>query len=107
MPADATHTAEVRDNPELERYEVLVDGEVGGFVEYHARPGLVAFVHTEIDDRFGGRGLGTTLVAGALADVRRQGLALLPFCPFVNAYLQRHPEDVALVPAEYRANFGL
>jgi predicted GNAT family acetyltransferase len=53
------------------------------------------------------RGVGGTLVAGALDDARARDLAVLPFCPFVNSYIDRHPELVPLVPEEYRAQFGL
>ena len=102
-PADAV----VADNPERQRYEVTVDGALAGFAQYRARPGLIAFIHTEIDDAFEGRGLGGRLVSFALDDARRQGLEVLPFCPFVESYIQRHPEYVELVPAAQRQRFGL
>jgi uncharacterized protein len=99
--------ARVRNNPDQDRYEIEVDGETAGFAQYRERPGLIAFVHTEIDDRFEGRGLASELIAFALDDARARGLAVLPFCPFVNGYLQRHPEYVDLVPEGNRAQFGL
>ena len=95
------------DNAAEHRYEVAVDGEVVGFTQYRARPGLIAFIHTEVDRRHEGEGLGSTLIAAALDDARQRGLAVLPFCPFVNAYIQRHREYVDLVPAQYRGEFGL
>jgi len=97
----------VTDQPTAERYEVHVDGELAGFAEYRSRPGLVAFVHTEIEPRFEGRGLGSRVIAEALDDARRRHLAVLPFCPFVNAYLHRHPEYADLVPPDYRTHFEL
>lgn len=97
----------VRDNPDEKRYEIHVDGELAGFIQYRSRPGLLAFIHTEIDDAFEGQGLGGRLVASALDDARTQGLAVLPFCPFVNDYVHRHPEYVDLVPAQHREAFGL
>jgi uncharacterized protein len=97
----------ITNNNAQERYEITADGEVAGFAEYRLRPGLIAFVHTEIDDRFGGHGLGGTLVASALDDARSQGLHVLPFCPFVNAYIKGHPEYTDLVPDGYREQFGL
>jgi uncharacterized protein len=102
---DATTT--VRDNAPAHRYEVAVDGEVAGFVQYRARPGLIALIHTEIDGRMGGRGLGSTLIGAVLEDARAKGLAVLPFCPFANAYIKRHPEDRDLVPREYWGEFDL
>ena len=98
---------EVRDNPDEERYEATVDGELAGFVMYRSRPGLIALVHTEVDDRFEGQGVGSALVREALDDVRRREADLLPFCPFVNSYIQRHPEYADLVPESQRASFDL
>jgi len=98
---------EVADAPARERYELSVDGEVVGFTAYRARPGLIAFIHTELDERVQGRGLGDRLIRFALQDARAQGLAVLPFCPFVKAFIERHREFEALVPESYREQFGL
>jgi uncharacterized protein len=98
---------EVADAPERERYEVSVDGELAGFAVYRARPGLIAFIHTEIDERFQGRGLADRLIGFALEDARERGLSVLPFCPFVKAFIERHREFAALVPEHHREQFGL
>jgi predicted GNAT family acetyltransferase len=95
------------DDTEGQRYEIHVDGELAGFATYKLRPGEIAFNHTEIDDRFEGQGLGSRLVAFALDDARERGLAVLPFCPFVKAYIQRHREYAGLVPEDRRAAFDL
>ena len=58
---------------------------------------MVFLVHTEIDPAFEGQGLGERLVAGALEDLRARGLKLVPQCPFVRAYLRRHPDQADLV----------
>lgn len=100
-------TIAVVDNPDAQRYELAVDGELAGVSQYKAKPGQISFTHTEIDERFEGQGLGGKLVSFALDDARARGLAVLPFCPFVRAYVQRHPEYAELVPAERRASFDL
>jgi predicted GNAT family acetyltransferase len=97
----------VADNPDENRYEVRVDDELAGFSQYRRRPAGLAFVHTEIDDRFEGQGLGGQLVSFALDDARSRNLAVLPFCPFVKGYIERHPEYLDLVPAGKRGDFGL
>jgi predicted GNAT family acetyltransferase len=98
---------ELADAPERDRYELSIDGEVVGYSIYRARPGLIAFVHTEVDERFEGRGFGDRLIRFALEDARARGLEVLPFCPFVNAFIERHREFEALVPDTYREQFGL
>lgn len=106
-PAAKEPRIEVRDDREAGRFTIAVDGEPAGFAEYRDRGNAISFVHTEIDDRFEGRGLGGRLVSAALDDVRSRGLAALPFCPFVRAYIARHPEYLDLVPEAQRAQFGL
>jgi predicted GNAT family acetyltransferase len=97
----------VVDVPDRSRFEIQVGGEVGGFAEYRRRPGLIAFVHTLTDPRFEGQGLASQLVRTALADARADGLAVLPFCPFVRGYIERHTEYLDLVPEDMRAKFDL
>ena len=88
--------------PEASRYE-LRDGErMIGEAAYHRRPGRIAFTHTEVDEALEGRGLGGALVGTALDDARREGLEVVPLCPFVAAYIERHPEYQDLVAANYR-----
>jgi uncharacterized protein len=95
------------DNPDQHRYEIHVDDELAGFVQYRRRPGLIAFIHTEVDGRFEGQGLGSQLIAGVLDTARSEGVRVLPFCPFVNGYIERHPEYASLVPEEFRSEFGI
>jgi uncharacterized protein len=98
---------EVTNNPEEHRYEVRTGGVLAGSTIYRERPGLIVFVHTEIDPRFEGQGLASTLIKAALDDAGRRELQVLPFCPFVNGYIQRHGEYKDLVPEAFRARFGL
>jgi uncharacterized protein len=97
----------VTNAPAEQRYEARLGDELAGFTVYRERPGIIAFMHTEVEPRFEGRGVGGSLVAQALEDARARDLAVLPFCPFVNSYIARHPELVPLVPEAYRAEFGL
>jgi uncharacterized protein len=98
---------DVADARDRERYELSIDGEIVGYSAYRARPGLIAFVHTEVDERLQGRGLADRLIRFALEDARTRGLAVLPFCPFVKGFIERHREFETLVPDTYRKQFGL
>ncbi|GGR52497.1 GNAT family N-acetyltransferase [Streptomyces roseolus] len=100
----------VTDRPERSRYEILAGDagtETAGFAEYHLSDGEIAFIHTEIDPRFGGRGLGGLLARGALDDARARGLRVLPYCPFIRGWIGKHPGYADLVPEGRRARFGL
>ena len=99
--------AKVVDVPERGRFEIRVDDRVVGLASYHVEGGTMTLPHTEIDPSMGGRGLGTTLIAGVLSAAREQGLHVLPYCSFVRHYIQQHPEDVDLVAEADRAQFGL
>jgi len=90
--------ASVRDDPQELRYELLNDsGAMIGEIRYVLEPGAVALVHTEVDPKFQGHGLASELVQGALKDLRERGLKVIPVCPYVRAWLRRHPEEADLV----------
>lgn len=99
--------ARVVDDPGAGRFEILVDDAVAGFAEYKRRGSALAFTHTVIESAFEGRGLGSALARGALDAAREQGSPVLPFCPFIRSYIQRHPGYLDLVPQEQRARFEL
>jgi hypothetical protein len=83
--------SEVRNNTALHRFELDVDGHLA-VAYYRASPGVITFNHTEVPPALGGRGVGSTLIKGALDLVRAQGLKVVSKCPFVSAYLGKHPE---------------
>lgn len=102
-----TDDIQVRDNRERTRYEIWLDGEFAGSTQYAVHGREVDFVHTEIGEEYGGRGLGSQLIAAALDDTRRQGRQAMPYCPFVRDFIGKHAEYHDLVPAQHHARFGL
>ena len=88
--------------PEASRYE-LRDGErMIGEAAYHRRDGRIALIHTEVDEALEGRGLGSRWSRRRSTTPRREGLEVVPLCPFVAAFIERHPEYQDLVAADYR-----
>jgi len=87
----------VRDEPAGARYELFVEGELAGFATYRRRDGVMTIPHTEVEPRFEGRGLGARLARFALDDARGHGWRVVPACPFVRSYIERHPEYADLV----------
>jgi len=98
---------EIRDDPAAGRLEILVDGRRAGYAAYRRHPEAIAYTHTEIEPEFEGRGLGGKLVRAALDKARAEGVAVLPYCPFVREYVERHPDQLDLVPEGRREEFGL
>jgi predicted GNAT family acetyltransferase len=95
---DNTPAETVTNNASLGRYELRADGAVLGFAAYRLRhDGAVVFTHTEIDEAHEGRGLGGRLARGALEDVQTAGRAVVPRCPFIKGYIDRHPEFQDLI----------
>ncbi len=83
--------SEVTDNKTKQRYELAVDGHIAASY-YKVADGVVTFVHTEVPSELGGKGIGSKLTAGALNLVRADGLKVIAQCPFVKAFLDKHPE---------------
>jgi len=100
-------TPQVVDNPGAGRFELLVGADVAGYAGYRRTSSATSFTHTVIDPAFEGRGLGSVLARGALDATRAAGRDVLPYCPFIRAYIERHPEYLDLVPADRRADFRL
>ncbi|WBB71640.1 GNAT family N-acetyltransferase [Micromonospora sp. WMMD1128] len=87
----------VEENPAKHRFEILVDDALAGFSAYLPRGEVLVFTHTEVDDRYQGQGVGAALVGGMLDQIRARGGRVVPRCPFVAAFVERHPEYADLV----------
>jgi len=96
---------EVRNEPENRQFTVEVDGRVAGKAEYRLRGETYLFIHTEVDPEFQGLGVANRLAHSALDDVRSQGRTLVALCPFIAAYIKRHPEYDEIVDQEMTDSF--
>ena len=90
----------VEENPAKHRFEILVDDALAGFTAYLPRGEVLVFTHTEVDERFQNMGVGAALIRATLDQVRERGGRVVPKCPFVAAFIKRHPEDADLVVRE-------
>jgi hypothetical protein len=88
----------VSDNPALHRYELAVDGHIAA-TYYKIADGVITFIHTEVPPELGGKGIASKLIKGALDQVRADGLKVIAQCPFVKAYIDKHPEYADLLKA--------
>jgi predicted GNAT family acetyltransferase len=97
----------VLDDRQASRFELHVDGEVLGYLTYQRAGDVVSFLEVTTDLSRAGEGLGLLLVRRALDAVAAEGLWVLPVCPFVRDFIQRHPVYLDMVPAEDRQRFEL
>jgi len=87
---------QVQHNQAANRYEVEVGGKTA-VAEYRRAGDVVTFTHTKVPRELEGQGIASDLIAGAFADVRNQGLKIIPECPYVAGYIERHPDLQDLV----------
>ena len=79
------------------RYEAIVEGDLAGFLDYIEKRRRLALVHTEVLPGHQGQGIAGGLVRFALDDARRRELRVIASCPYVRAYVERHPETHDIV----------
>lgn len=89
-------TSEVHDNAAKQQFELIVDGHTA-LAAYRLKPGVISFTHTEVPKELGGRGIGSQLAKSALDQARARGLKVVPLCPFIKGYIDKHPEYADLV----------
>ena len=82
---------DVHDNAAKHRFELEVEGHLAA-AYYELAQNVITFVHTKVPPDLGGKGIGSTLVRGALDQVRARSLRVVAKCPFVKAYIEKHPE---------------
>ena len=93
-------STEVRDNPELRRFEIFEDGVPAGLADYTMAGDRISLVHTETSPEFGGRGLARQFITFALDQARERHLKVVPIT-------EDQDSDLDLVPADVRARFSL
>jgi uncharacterized protein len=79
------------------RYEAHDDDALAGFLDYVVKRDRIALVHTEVLPDHQGQGVASRLTVFALDDARRRGLRVIATCPYVRAYVERHPETHDIV----------
>lgn len=81
----------VINNKEKNRFETTIDG-YKAFIEYKIDGETIELHHTEVDPALGGRGVASEMTETVLLDLEQQGLKVIPTCPFIEKYIERHPE---------------
>lgn len=91
---------DVVDNIDRHRFLLIVDGIETELV-YKVKGERLVLIHTGVPDQLGGRGLGGILVGAAISRAQRDGLTVVPDCPFARRWLEGHPEIAELVAIDW------
>ncbi len=88
---------EVIDVPDLQRFEIHIDGARAGLADYYVQGGVMSITHTETNPQLQGRGIAARLVHEVLDEARARGLTVRPICWYVAQYINRNPEYTDLL----------
>jgi predicted GNAT family acetyltransferase len=102
-----TNELAVRDNPDRHRFEIDLRDGTFAIAEYTLPQGKIMFTHTEVPPAHEGEGIASSMIRFALDEARRRGLKVIPICPFVAAYMQKHAEVQDLLDGAWRTRLGL
>ena len=105
--AEETPDFTVTDNKEQHRYELKFSGkEAPAILVYREHGDTITLIHTEVPPELEGHGLGGKIAKFALDDARTRGLQVVASCPFVSAYIRRHPDYMALLTGPEKERLG-
>jgi uncharacterized protein len=90
---------QVTDNQAESRFEIEVGGHVAE-LQYHRNGNRFVLIHTDVPAELEGHGIGGRLVAAAIGRAARQGLTIVPLCPFARSWVERHPDEAAKVTVD-------
>lgn len=91
---------EVIKNEKTARFELTVDGYIA-FIDYKQEGEAIKLIHTEVPEELAGKGIAVALVEKTLVYLEEHKNSLFPYCPYVFAYIKRHPEWKRIVDSSF------
>ncbi len=82
-------------NTDKRRFETTVNG-ITAFVEYNLFNNGINYTHTEVPGELEGKGIGSALAKHVLEYAKENHLKVMPLCPFIKKYIDRHPEYASI-----------
>lgn len=98
-PAETFETTETTETFESGpgRFRALVEGREVAVLDFRVVDGRWDLVHTHAEPAARGTGIASRLVRFALDRARVEGVQIIPSCPYLPVWLDRHPTYQDLV----------
>jgi predicted GNAT family acetyltransferase len=91
---------QVTDNRAESRFETGIDGHRAELL-YRRNGNRLVLIHTEVPEQLEGQGIGGSLVSAAVDRAARDGMTVVPLCPFARGWLERHPDVASLATIDW------
>ena len=95
-----TDIPQITDNQAASRFELIMDGHLAELA-YRRNGNRLVLIHTGVPAELEGHGLGGALVRAAAGRAERDGLTVVPLCPFAHGWLQRHPDVATRIAVDW------
>jgi len=95
-----TSPPQITDNQAASRFELHADGQLAE-LPYRRNGNRLVLIHTEVPQQLEGRGIGSALVLAAIERAERDGMTVVPLCPFARGWLERHPDVAGRVTIDW------
>ena len=87
----------VEHEPERRRFVLRIEGAVAALDYVPRGERTLDYRHTFVPEPLRGRGIASKLTAAALEYAQANDLGVVPTCPFVAAFIDRHPKYRPLI----------
>ncbi|MBQ0151995.1 MAG: N-acetyltransferase [Chryseobacterium sp.] len=87
-------------NEDPKRFELSYNGHLA-FIDYKESNTHISLIHTEAAAELAGTGAAAAVVEKTLMYIEESGKSLLPYCPYVFAFIKKHPEWKRLVDPKF------
>ena len=87
----------VQNNKKLSRFEVVFEDGKIAYLTYRWKKADMLLMSTYVPTEYRGKGIAAQLSEAALQHAKDNNLKVQIFCPFIQLYIDKHPEHKGLL----------